>query len=342
MIRLSSIGDIILTTPLLRNLKRTYPEAEIDFVVKKKFQEILYGNPNISNIIPFDDKNGLSELRRIKKAIVQKKYDWLLDIHKNLRSVYLRTCSGAKKRFRYKKEMIRRFLLIRFKLNYYQTIVPIYRRYMIELESFGIHDDAKGLDIYVDPIAKERVTGRWGSFFEKFPLLVGLVPGAGYATKRWLPEGFARVGERLMRENGAGIILFGGPDDLALHEEILNRMNGEALALAGKTSLQESIAAMTFCTCIISNDTGLMHVAVALKKKLVAIFGATTEELGFFPCAKEQIILQNNGLSCRPCTHIGSDGCPKAHFKCMEEISAEDVYRAATKLSTKGNYKVPL
>lgn len=335
VIRLSSIGDIVLATPLLRNLKHIYPNVEIDFVIKQKFQEILYGNPNVSRIIPFNDKQGFSELRRIKKMIVQKKYDWLIDIHKNLRSVYLRTCSRAKRHFRYKKEIVRRFLLVRFKWNLYRSIVPIYRRYMAELEPFSVQDDNMGLDVYIDPIAKEKVSRRWRNFFESYPILVGMVPGAGYATKRWLPEGFAGVGERLIKKDGAGIILFGGPKDQALHDEINKRMDGKALTLAGKTSLQESFAAMTYCSCVVSNDTGLMHIAVALKKKLVAIFGATTEELGFFPGGNEQIILQNNELSCRPCSHIGSHRCPKHHFKCMKEISIEDVYVAVTNLLKK-------
>ncbi|MBN1352877.1 lipopolysaccharide heptosyltransferase II [candidate division KSB1 bacterium] len=333
VIRLSSIGDIILTTPLLRALKRAFPDAGIDFVVKSRFRELLVGNPNIERIIPFDDEKSYSELRRIRQQILEKKYDWLIDIHKNLRSLFLRSGSGARHLFRYNKHRIRRFLLIQFKWDRYPKIAPVFKRYMQELIAVGVEDDDRGPELFVDPAASERVNSDFGAFFDAHDCIIGLVPGASYATKRWLPDRFAEVGKRFVEAHHAGVVLFGSSSERALNEEIMLSIGSRnALSLAGKTSLQESMAAMAKCNLVISNDSGFMHVAEALKKKLVALFGATTAQLGFFPVGENCIVVQNEDLGCRPCTHIGSQRCPKKHFKCMQEISVEEVYAAAVGL----------
>lgn len=331
IIRLSSIGDILLTTPLIRVLRQRFPDCQIDFLVKSRFAELLSENPFISNLIAFDDTKGFSALSRLKNQFREEKYHWLVNIHKNIRTFYLRLGAGFKTQFTYKKHALQRFLLIQFKWNRYNNIRPVYLRYLEDLGRVGIFNDEKGLDFFIAPATSEKIKSRFRNFIEQHEMLIGIVPGAGYATKCWLPAGFAQVADQLITRFDAGVIFFGGSKERNLHQEITGRMQHNALTVAGELSLQESGALMSHCDLVISNDSGLMHLAAALKKKLVAIFGSTTEELGFFPCAPQQVIVQK-AISCRPCTHIGRHKCPKKHFKCMREISPEMVIEAVETL----------
>lgn len=331
IIRLSSIGDILLATPLVRILRQKFPDAQIDFLTKSRFAELLQSNPYLDQVIPFDDTAGFGELKHIKQRIKQTKYDWFVNIHNNLRTAYLSRFNPIPHKFKLNKRALKRFLLVKFKWNFYQKLVPVYQRYLEPMNSFGIIDDGQGLDIFLTSAAVTKIQQKYAEFLSEHKLIIGIVPGAGYATKRWLPERFAQVADQLTTQYGPGIVLFGGDREIALHEEILSQMQTPALSLAGKLSLQESAAMMRHCHLVISNDSGLMHLAAALKKKLIAIFGSTTRELGFFPVAPKQIILEHP-LPCRPCTHIGLHQCPEKHFNCMKQISTTAVLEAANQL----------
>jgi heptosyltransferase-2 len=331
IIRFSSIGDILLATPIIRILRQKFPDAQIDFLTKTRFAELLQAHPGLNQVIQFDETAGVGELFRIKKRIRQTHYDWFVNIHNNLRTVFLCSFNPVPHKFKLNKRAFKRWLLVKFKWNFYRELVPVYQRYLEPLRAFGIADDGLGLEFFLDSQAVEKVEREYQTFLSRHQLLIGMVPGATYATKRWLPERFAQVADLLATRFHAGIIFFGGNPEVALHAEILSQMKTPALSLAGQLSLQESAAMLNHCQLVISNDSGLMHLAAALKKKLIAIFGSTTRELGFFPSAPEQIILEQP-LPCRPCTHVGRHACPKKHFNCMKQISVEAVFEAAEQL----------
>lgn len=331
IIRLSSIGDILLATPLIRILRHKFPDAQIDFLTKARFAELLQPHPGLNHILRFDETVGFGELKRIKNHIRRTRYDWILNIHNNLRTAYLCSFLPAVHLFKINKRVFRRWLLVHFKWNLFREIVPVYQRYLEPLQTFGITDDGQGLDFYVDAVAQQKIADEYASFVSQHQVIIGIVPGATYATKRWLPERFAQVADALARQFNAGIVLFGGKPEIALQAEILSQMKTPALGLAGQLSLQESAAMIQHCQLVISNDSGLMHIAAALKKKLIAIFGSTTRELGFFPAAPEQVILEQP-LPCRPCSHVGRHTCPKKHFGCMRQIPVSAVLVAAAQL----------
>jgi len=333
IIRLSSIGDILLAAPLIRILRQKFPNAQIDFLTKARFAELLQFHPGLNNMICFDETAGFPELRRIKTQIRQTRYDWILNIHNNLRTVYLCSFIPAAHRFKINKRVFKRWLLVKFKWNLFRQIVPVYQRYLEPLRAFGIVDDGQGLDFYMDDSVRQKIDADYSSFISQHQIIIGIVPGATYATKRWLPERFAQAADALAQQFNAGIVLFGGKPEIALQAEILSQMKTPALGLAGQLSLQESAAMMQHCHLVISNDSGLMHLAAALKKKLIAIFGSTTRELGFFPSAPEQIILEHP-LPCRPCSHVGRHTCPEKHFDCIRQIPVTAVLAAAAQLLT--------
>jgi heptosyltransferase-2 len=332
VIRLSSIGDILLASPLLRVLKKRFPDAELSFVVKKRFLDAIRTNKHVDQVISLDTTAGLPELVRLRSFIRKQSFDLILDIHNNFRSLFLRTGIGVNV-FSYPKFRCKRFLLIRFKWNRYEDIIPVYRRYFYSARELGIEDDGLGLEFWVDNAASarmEELLGGAGFSKERFTLC--LAPGAGFETKRWLPEYFLDVANRLIRQREVQVLLLGDERDRKITRTITAQLSGLFLDLSGELSLMESAAALTFADLFITNDTGLMHLAVALGVKTIAIFGPTTKELGFFPIARHALVVENAGLYCRPCTHIGSHKCPQKHFRCMREVLPEQVYEAANKL----------
>ncbi len=128
---------------------------------------------------------------------------------------------------------------------------------------------------------------------------------------------------------------FGDHHDKIITSKIKLNIGEDVFDVAGRLSLMETASLMNLCHLMVTNDTGLMHIATALKKKVVAIFGSTTEELGFFPCALDSLVVQNNNLNCRPCSHVGRNECPKKHFKCMTDIKPQDVINAINSLKFK-------
>jgi ADP-heptose:LPS heptosyltransferase len=312
---------------LLRSLKSTYPEARITFLVKKQYADLLSSSPYIDQLISFDQKRGLGELKRIKKRLQNEKFDLYLDIHKNWRSRYLRAGMGAKI-FSYNKLIFKRTILIWFKINLYRTIKPVYERYFDSVKDLGIKYDGKGTDIFIPESGNQTVHGiltRAGFGFG-VPLII-LCPGATYFNKRWEAQGFIETGKVLIREKSAFIIVHGGPEDSGLCKNISDNIGEHSVSLAGLLSLSESAALLKQATVVIANDSGLLHLAQSQKVPVVGIYGPTTRELGYFPVAYKSIVVETD-ISCRPCTHNGLDKCPRKHFRCMKEISADKVIAA--------------
>jgi len=326
VIRFSSIGDILLVSPLLRVLHARFPNAEIDFLVKKRFADLVRYNPYVTQVFEFDEKRGLRDLRIHKEKIKNSHYDLLIDIHKNFRSAYVRYGAGARYVATYSKMRWPRFVLIITKLNMYPRLLSIYKRYLLSVADFGVQDDNQGLDIFFPD--EYRVSAHktlLENGFQNKKLKIGLAPGAGYFTKRWLPEYYAELADKLAEDLNAEILLFGDRNDLCITRLITRQMNTPAIDMAGELSILETVAALERCDVLVCNDTGLMHIGCALKKKVVAVFGPTTEELGFFPVGENARVVQTD-ISCRPCSHVGSKRCPRGHFKCMKEITPNMVF----------------
>lgn len=338
IIRLSSIGDVLLTTPLIRALKTRFPDSKIDFVIKEKFKELVLYHPYLNTIYTYQKKESQNSLKEIKRRIKAQKYDIIFDIHKNFRSLYLRSGSRAGKIFKFKKFILKRWLFVHFKIDLYKKIIPVCQRYIDSGKKLGLEYDEQGPDIFIPDSIRDRIDQQWDrTLNSKDDLIIGIAPGASLKTKRWHVEGFRTVIDNLLETfPQARILLFGDKNDQEITAQLMSDGNHRIFDMAGKYTLPETAALMDYCDLIISNDSGLMHLASALKKKVVAIFGSTTEHLGFFPCNKEAIVIQNNTLKCRPCSHVGRRECPKKHFKCMLDIPAADVLKAVYLLINSG------
>ncbi len=337
VIRFSSIGDIVLSSPLLRVLRARFPESQIDFVTRKEYAELVRSNQNLNRTFEFDAGEGFEGLRKLKKTIKEERYDLLVDLHDSLRSKYLRSVRGPK-RVVVDKRIIERSMLVKFKRNVFRGVVSVVDRYIETLKDFGIQNDGQNLELHVPDEILFGVSGRLASLrLNRFEKVIGLCPGARHFSKRWPSERFARVGAAFAQKMDAKILLFGGAADEPLCKQIAWEINNEAgadraLSFAGQLGLLETAAAMQYCDVVVTNDTGLMHIAAAMQRKIVAIFGSTVKEFGFAPYDSSAVVMEQAGLPCRPCSHIGLSECPEQHFRCMTEIDPDAVYCRAKDL----------
>ncbi len=309
IIRLSSLGDIILTTPLLRELRRKYPDARIDFVVRKEYADIVQKFPWLSSIYILDTSKGTEEIQRLRAELNQNNYHHILDLHNNFRSIKLRKGLGEKIHV-INKRTFKRWLLVKAKANLLKNEPDIVGRYFETAEELGITDSKLG--------------ATFGKEYEKLSIKkVALCPGAKHWNKRWLPEYYAAIAKALIA-TGYHIDLFGSIDETEYVHAIASQLPQDKITnLCGKLTLADLPERIAQCSLAITNDSGLMHVVSAVDIPTIAIFGPTVRELGFMPRNKNVTIVENLNLNCRPCTTIGLDHCPKGHFKCMKEITPE-------------------
>ena len=292
---------------------------------------MLSGNPHISNIITFDKKDGRNELRRIRMQMQFTRYSMILDIQKNIRSMMI--CVGSRSGVAgFSKKLLARDLLIRFNINIYKEIKPVYLRYFEAAETLGVHYDGKGTEVFPSQLEAENVNAILSQNHVPvdMPLLV-VAPGAQWENKRWTTEGFATASDTFCKQTGAYPVLIGGPGDIEICNSVQSQMKTSSLNLAGKLSLMESATILGKAIMVFTNDTGMLHMAQAMKAPVVAVYGPTTRELGFFPLPQNSRVAEIE-ISCRPCTQKGLHECPKKHFRCMNDIKPEVVSNLANEL----------
>jgi len=314
IIRLSSLGDVLLTTPVVRGLKKNYPGLTIDFLVKPNFDVAIRLNPNVSSVIIYSDTPEI--VAQLKK----NNYNLVIDLHNNFRTKKIVGQLGIP-HYKFVKPNLEKFLLVHTKINLLKEKKPIPVRYAEVIPDFNLDD--KGLELFIpDSIHSE---------LEGLNNVVGFAPGAFHFTKRWLIEYYAELGEKLTEE-GYTIAILGGDSDKAVCSD-LQKMISNSLDLSNNNNLFQTAAHIKKCKVLICNDSGLMHTASAIGTPVIAIFGSTVKEFGFAPYGIKSIVVENSELKCRPCTHIGKTKCPKGHFKCMKEIMPDLLYEKFKKFS---------
>ena len=314
IIRFSSIGDIVLTTPIIRCLKQQVENCEVHYLTKSQYATIVESNPYVDKVIQLD-KSWLLMIHLLEN----EKYDYIIDLHHNLRTFRIKYQLKAKS-FSFNKLNIEKWLLTALKIN----VLPkkhIVDRYFETLKEFEVVNDGKGLDYF---IPKKDIVP-----FEDLPTaqlfgFIAIVIGAAHNTKR-LPT--TKIIE-LCQQINHPIVLLGGKEDSKIGDEIAHAIGPKVYNACGKFNLNESADLVLKSKVVITNDTGLMHIAAALKKPIISIWGNTIPEFGMTAYYGNSVvnnkIFEVEGLRCRPCTKIGYDVCPKKHFKCMQlqEVNA--------------------
>jgi len=309
IIRFSSIGDIVLTTPVIRCLKQQVPGAEVHFLTKASFASLIAPNPYIDKVMMLGSSWDL-----MIHQLRDEGYDYIIDLHHNLRTLRIKKALPGVKRFSFDKLNISKWLLTALKINRMPDI-HIVDRYLATVKSFGVANDGKGLDHFIP--AKDLITADDIPLSHSFGF-VGVVIGAALNTKK-LP---LHKLKELCVSLPYPVILLGGPEDRVSGDEIAATDAIKIYNACGKFSIHESASLVKKAKFIITHDTGLMHIAAAFKKPVVTIWGNTVPQFGMGPYYGNETILYHNaeveGLPCRPCSKIGYDKCPQGHFKCME------------------------
>lgn len=317
IIRLSSLGDILLTTPLIRAIKRENPAIQIDFLLRIEYRDLLIKNPNINELLLFS-RNDFENLNLVK-SLRNKNYELIIDLQNNLRSRGI-TSKLSGKKLRFDKKSFQKILLVKSKVNLLKNSPSIPVRYANVID--GLELDDQGLDLFTDNEPSSEI--------KKLENVIGLCPGARHFTKRWPIEYFIQL-SRFLIQNNFNVALFGGKID----KEFCKQIKGvvpEVINLQNDDNILQTAADMKLCKAIVCNDSGLMHAASAIGTKVLTIFGSSVKEFGFTPYNCKSLILENNSLSCRPCSHIGRESCPEEHFSCMKEIKPDFVFNEFLKL----------
>lgn len=322
-VRFSSIGDILLTTPLLRAIRRTHPAGRITVVTKRAYLPLLSHNPNVDRII------GLAPDRSLLGLAAELRgdgYTDLLDLHDNLRSRALRLLVPGRWRT-YPKHRVARALLVHAKRNRYRDRRPVAERYFSAASHLQVLPDGEPPDFFVGPEATEEASGWLRSVgLEAAPSLVALAPGAAHATKRWPAEHWRRLIERLVQE-GHRVVIVGGPDDASLAGQLGAPYPGQVASAAGRFGLQGTGALLRRARALVSGDTGVMHMASGVGTPVVGLFGPTVEAFGFFPYTRRAQVVELP-LPCRPCSTQGGPRCPLGHHRCLVDMEPGTVYGA--------------
>ncbi len=317
IIRLSSIGDVILTTPILKKLKKKYPQMTIDFVVLKRFKDSIEGVPYIDNLILFDKKKyrGIKGIKAFVETIKDNKYDYIFDLHAKLRSFIM--CFFLKgKVYRYKKRAFWKTILVKLKLIRYSVDNTIIKNYFNAFGEFDIEYSGEDLTFSYEKKDLETV--------KEYSDFIVLAPGASKETKKWTVEGFGNLAKQLRNKYNKSIILIGGNGDKKRCEEINKVSGGICVDLAGKLSLKESGALLSKADFLVTNDSGPFHMARGVKTRSYVIFGPTDPNM--FEYDDMGVLIYRNEV-CSPCSLHGDKECPKGHFSCMKKLKAEDVLK---------------
>lgn len=316
VIRFSSIGDIVLTSPVVRCLHQQLG-AEVHFLTKKSFKNILECNPYIDKIhtIKKDISEVLSELKSAN-------FDYVVDLHKNLRTLQLRLAL-SKPFYSFNKLNFKKWLLVNLKIDKMPD-VHIVDRYLAAVEKLGVKNDGQGLDYFIPKDTPEVDLSHF-STTELDNGYIAFAIGAAHTTKRMSEEKIVAICQAINRP----IILLGGPSDSLAGEAISKKVGKKVYNLCGKISLHQSAKVVQNSSNVVSHDTGMMHIAAALKKDIVSVWGNTVPEFGmtpYYPKGQEKgTIVEVEGLACRPCSKIGHAKCPKGHFACMVNIDIKNL-----------------
>lgn len=314
VIRFSSIGDIVLTAPVVRGLKQQVANCEVHFLTKKSFLPVIAHNPYITKIHAIENNvsERLDDLR-------QENFDYVIDLHHNLRSAQVKRALKAKS-FSFNKLNIEKWLLVNLRINRLPN-VHIVDRYLETVKSLGVKNDGGGLDYFISAEEKVDTSSRCGVAPGDYHVVVA---GGSYYTKQ-IP--IHKLSE-ICSLSDKKIIVLGGKEDATIGEQLEKDFGKKVFSACGKFSINQSASIIQQADKVISSDTGLMHIAAAFKKPVISIWGNTIPEFGMYPYLPGEAskILEVKNLSCRPCSKLGYKKCPKGHFKCMNEIDVKGIF----------------
>ncbi len=319
-----------MTTAMIRCLRHQFPEAQIDMVVREDFFDLIKDNPRLNQKRALSRGEGLSGLFELYRWINEQNYDVIYDAHRSLRTLALMPFLKARQKFYFQKHYLRRSLALTFKIPLLKNFGRFLERYLLPLAPLGVKYDGKGPELFISDEALRSVA-------LKFPITqtsqvkVGLIPSAQWPGKRWPLNYFRELIEKMVAETSYHLILFGGPADTFCHDLAKDIPGDRFTNLQGKCTIEESGAVLKACDFVVANDTGLMHMADALKKPSILFLGPTSREMGCLPFHPKSIILEKE-MWCRPCSKNGQAPCIRKERYCLTDISPQLALEAVKRM----------
>ncbi len=324
IIHTAFIGDIVLSTPLLKRIKEIYPEAKITYVTTPIGATILRNNPNLTEIIEYDKRgnhSGIKGLINLGRRLRYENFNLVLTLHRYLRSSVLSWLTRSPQRIGY--DTASGAFLFTKKINYDKNKHEVEKilSFMGEIPKLPRKDYP--VELFPGKKEVETIDRIWSENKLESQKVIAIAPGSKWFTKKWPLEYFNEVIDLLVN-NDCKIVIIGGKDELFLNIKVQKNV----IDLRGKTTLLEVAEILKRTALVLTNDSSPIHIASAYKTtNILAIFGPTVKEFGFFPWSENSEVLQVENLSCRPCAIHGGNKCPKGHFKCMLDIKPELVYK---------------
>lgn len=315
LIRFSSIGDIVLTTPVVRCLRHQYPDARLHVLTKSSYRSIYASNPYVDKVFELS-----SNMKEVVRQLRKEHYDFVVDLHKNWRSWRVRMALHRPSAS-FPKLDFQKFLYTKLKIGKLPP-VHIVDRYFKAVEKLGVHNDGQGLDFFFNEGDEMHYEDLPEAFRDGF---VAVVIGGQHSTKILPVDKVVEVCEAL----DYPVILVGGPEDAARGDRIKAKVGSYVGNTCGRLTLGQSASLLKLADVVLTNDTGMMHIAAALRKPIVSVWGNTVPEFGMYPYLpqgmKPSAIIENKDLKCRPCDKLGYAKCPKGHFNCMNSLDIKEI-----------------
>jgi len=339
LIRLSSMGDVVLTLPLPAAIKRYHPGAKVDLLVRDDLAPIAATAP-FDNIISFNRRRsgGIAGLGKFASRL-SGNYTHVVDLHSVIRTRFLSHAIKAPHKSHYHKQSIKRYTLLWLRVNTYGVPVHVIERYWLALCRAGLQ--VKRVEHHIElPFAQ---LGRVDEIRQGWDVgwgtpVIGIMAGAARHNRQWFRERFARVADDLVAHYGARIILLGGEKDGDINHHIRQMMVANAIDLAGQTSLADLPSTIAALDLLITNETGIMHLGYILGIPMISIFGPAASQFGFAPIRPQSIIFESE-IPCRPCSIHGEGPCYHRDLECLNQTTAEMVTRAAQILLNRSGFR---
>lgn len=315
LLRLSALGDILLSEPVPRWLKEEEPHRPVIYVTRQRFASVPRGWPAVDRVIALPDAISGEDLRRLRHDLRLLGPHRRVDLHNTLRSRRIWPFAEA----RLPKHRLQKALLVHGKLlpsAWHPEPGPVWQRYLALVGRAAA------------PVSlRPRLVVQGETLHHGAALHDVLVPGAGFATKAWPEARWLEFLPLLLAQGNTPVLILGGAAEQVLGRRLAGLDPTRVRSLCGETSLEESARLVAQARRVVTGDTGLLHMADAADVPGVALFGSTTRELGFFPVGGALTVLERQ-LSCRPCSHVGRPRCPLGHLDCLAGIGARQVLDA--------------
>jgi len=327
LIRFGSLGDVVKCTALPRLIKAAYPRCHLTFVTSAGYLELIADNPHIDRPLALPPGGGWAGLRALAGDLRRGGIDLIVDVHRSLRSRLLCRLAGAPV-VSYSKRSLQRWLLIYFRVNTYDRPRGKEEDFLAPLAPLGIRDDGQGTRLHLARIAADgALQARLSDAFDTLrrwraagrPIL-GVAPVAAWELKCWPMEHFRALVSAFISRTGGAVVVFGGAGDAEAHA-LADGRAADVLSLVGRTTHLESAYFASLTDLVVANDTGMTHLAEAAGRDVIALYGPTSRELGYYPTRPGSLALERP-LPCRPCTRMGEGRCTHPlHKACLVGIA---------------------